>query len=130
MSTAAADYGAPVAMAALPVSQCQLWSFHLPLHRFVASSLRELARRPYAKDIGQIGGIHELIEKMKQQEDARKLFKIYSGLLEFPTVVLARNSQIRSDLWLRNGRGMFDMVRNYTRLNNGPYQNYVLTSFV
>ena len=100
MSSVAADHNAPIAMKALPVAQSQLWSFHLPLHRFVASCLREVARRPYQRENGQVGGIQELVVSLKEKEDARKLHRIYSGLLEYPIVVVSRNSQIRSDLWL------------------------------
>lgn len=110
MSTVAADCGAPMAMKTLPVAQSQVWSFHLPLHRFVAASLREVSRRPYQLNDGQPGGFDQLIQSLKQTEGARKLYRIYLGLLEYPTIILARNSQIRSQLWLRNGKLMFDQV--------------------
>lgn len=110
MSTVAADNGTPMAMKALSVAQSQVWSFHLPLHRFVASCLREVSRRPYQQDDGEPGGMDLLLSTLKKNEDARKLHRIYLGLLEFPTIILARNSQIKSELWLRNGRSMFDQV--------------------
>lgn len=114
MSSSAVRFGSYMAMKALPVSQTKSWSFHLPLHRFVATSLREIARRPYSKDDGTACGIDELICRMKDQQDPLELERIYSGLMEFPLIVLSRNSQIRSDLWLRNGRGMSDQVLNYS----------------
>jgi hypothetical protein len=110
MSTVSADNNAPMAIKALSVAQSQVWSFHLPLHRFVASCLREVSRRPYQQDDGQPGGIDVLLTSLKESEDARKLYRIYSGLLEYPIIILARNSQIRSELWLRNGKSMFDQV--------------------
>ena len=110
MSSAAVQHGTAVAMKALPISQCQSFSFHLPLHRFVASCLRELARHPYKDKNGNIQGIEKLFEYMKLNEEPKKLRRIYQGILEYPLLVLSRNSQIRSDLWLRNGKGMFDQV--------------------
>jgi hypothetical protein len=99
-------------MKALPISQCDLWSFHIPLHRFVAFCIREVARRRPCNDRnGQTQDVTNLLETMIQKEDSQKLFRIFSGLLEYPLMIIARNSQIRSDLWLRNGRGMFDQVR-------------------
>jgi len=114
MSSSAVKFGSYMAMKALPVSQTKSWSFHLPLHRFVATCLREIARRPYTKEDGTVSGIEELITRMKNQQDAPELERIYLGLMEFPLIVLSRNSQIRSDLWLRNGRGMSDQVLNYS----------------
>lgn len=114
MSSSAVRYGSHMAMRALSVAQTKSWSFHLPLHRFIATSLREIARRPYSKEDGTICGIEELIYRMKDQQDASELERIYSGLMEFPLIVLSRNSQIKSDLWLRNGRGMSDQVLNYS----------------
>lgn len=113
MSSVAFNFGTSTAMKALPISQCHLWSFHIPLHRFVAFCLREVARRPDKGKGGAMNGVPELLALMKQKENFKRLFRIYSGLLEYPLMIVARNSQIRSDLWLRNGRGMFDQVLNY-----------------
>jgi hypothetical protein len=38
--------GEELALQALPISHLAPWSFHLPLHRFVAACLREVCRRP------------------------------------------------------------------------------------
>ena len=40
MSTLAGKYGTDLASRTLPISQVRVWSFHLPLHRFLASCLR------------------------------------------------------------------------------------------
>lgn len=111
LSSVAVDHDAPVAMKSLPVAQSQRWSFHLPLHRFVAACLREVSRRSYRCEDGRMGSIEELIDNLKRHEEWGKLYRTYHGLLEYPIIVLARNAQIRSDLWLRNGRGMQDQVR-------------------
>lgn len=44
-STIASAHRSVLAMAAIPLPQIAVWSFHLPLHRFVASCIRELCRR-------------------------------------------------------------------------------------
>lgn len=116
MSTIAADNNVPTAMKALSVAQSQIWSFHLPLHRFVASCLREVSRRPYQRADEKPGGMDELLSSLRESEDARKLYRIYSGLIEYPAVILARNSQIRSELWLRNGKSMFDQVGTFNMI--------------
>jgi len=126
MSTVAVRHGTYLAMKSLPVAQGGSCSFHLPLHRFVAACLREVARRPYIKAGGEIGGIEELLIMMKQNHDEEekkdndyyddfeeKLHSLFQGLIEFPTIVLSRSSQIRSGLWKRNGPGMLDQVLNY-----------------
>mmetsp|Transcript_12443 Transcript_12443/g.23345 ORF Transcript_12443/g.23345 Transcript_12443/m.23345 type:complete len:2568 (-) Transcript_12443:2177-9880(-) len=107
------NHGTLTAMKALPISQCHLWSFHIPLHRFVAFCVREVARRPYSHKYEQNQDVAKLLTSMIQKEDSKRLFRIYSGLLEYPLMIIARNSEIRSDLWLRNGKGMFDQVLNY-----------------
>lgn len=113
MASVACKHGALTAMKALPTSQCHLWSFHIPLHRFIAFCIREVARRPYNDKHGGSEDMTKLIAMVMQKEDSKRLFRIYTGLLEYPLMIIARNSQIRSDLWLRNGKGMFDQVLNY-----------------
>ena len=112
MSSVAVDNNSHVAMKALSVAQSHLWSFHLPLHRFIASCVREVSRRPYETTDGEAAGIQKLLISLKENINAEKLFRIYSGLLEYPAIIISRNSQIRSCLWQRNGRGMLDQVCN------------------
>ncbi len=109
MSTLAAKYGTDLASRALPISQVCVWSFHLPLHRFLASCLREVARRP--NTIGS-GGIEDLLQTklMNWQFLNRKGNLLFRGLMEFPILVLSRSAQIRSGLWKRNGPSMQDQV--------------------
>jgi hypothetical protein len=56
MSTIAVKYDSSLAMEALPLPQSKCWSFHFPIHRFVAACLREMARR-MNNDSKAIGGI-------------------------------------------------------------------------
>lgn len=129
MASVACKHGALTAMKALPTSQCHLWSFHIPLHRFIAFCIREVARRPYNDKHGGSEDMTKLIAMVMQKEDSKRLFRIYTGLLEYPLMIIARNSQIRSDLWLRNGKGMFDQVSITTSLT--PFWIYirVISSF-
>eukprot|EP00957_Ditylum_brightwellii_P048932 3713076-Ditylum_brightwellii.AAC.1 len=84
--TTAARHGASRAMKALPIEQARPWSFHLPLHRFVAACLREVTRRPKGS-VG--GGMDELLERLTSMEgDGRwavgSVHEIFRGIMEFP----------------------------------------------
>ena len=92
--------GEALALKALPISHLAPWSFHLPLHRFVAACLREVCRRPVEQ------GMAKLLNELHHDE-------LFYGLLEFPLVVLSRAAQVRAGLWKRNGSLMFDQVLNY-----------------
>jgi hypothetical protein len=92
--------GDELALEALPISHLAPWSFHLPLHRFVAACLREVCRRPVEQ------GMAKLLSELHDTE-------FFHGLLEFPVVVLSRAAQVRAGLWKRNGSLMFDQVLNY-----------------
>jgi len=113
--TVTSRQGTALAFTALPVSQVRSWSFHLPLHRFVASCLREVFRRPN----GGPGGIDALIVLLggcgrHEKVDQKKRGDLFRGLLEFPLIVLSRAAQIRVGLWKRNGPNMVDQVLNYS----------------
>lgn len=117
-STVASAHGTPLAMTALPLSQLEPFSFHLPLHRFAAACAREVCRRPDDK-----GGLLTLIGKFRVNSNAsdkeierqrRKNDLLFRGMIEFPVVVLSRAAQIRAGIWKRNGPGMSDMVLNYS----------------
>ena len=90
-------------MQQMPVSQVTPFSFHVPLHRFVASALRELCLRTNDAEAGMAC----LMERLQHHKD------IFWGLMEFPVLVLSRVAQVRSDLWKRNGSGLNDQVLNY-----------------
>ena len=67
MSTIAVEHGTHLAMKAIPVAQSDSWSFHLPLHRFTAACLREVARRPSSlSGEGEVSmmGIEDLLRKL------------------------------------------------------------------
>ena len=104
-STIATNHGSPLCLKGLPVAQTTPWSFHLPLHRFVAACVREVCRRP-------INDMESLLQKTKEnsveQEEA-----LFESLMEFPLLVMARAAQVRSGLWKRNCSGMQDQVLNY-----------------
>ena len=118
-STVASAHGSALAMAALPVSQIQRWSFHLPLHRFIAACIREVSRRSNVVDTPSgpcVGGMSELLQMFAvpgdvMGKDARPKLRLnallFRGLMEFPTIVLSRAAQIRAGLWKRNGPGNF-----------------------
>lgn len=127
MSTVAVEHGTYLAMKAVPVAQGDSWSFHLPLHRFAAACLREVARRPTSAstsmdglEVDQVnveGGlcIENLIQKLMPNDDDgddgdEAVESLFQGLMEFPVIVLSRAAQIRSGLWRRNGPGMLDQV--------------------
>ena len=111
MSTIAVKYGSPLAMEALPLPQSKCWSFHFPLHRFVAACLREVARRMSndSKEIGGIG-VEKLLAKIYQTNEINMAIKLYCDLMEYPIIVLSRAAQVKAGLWRRNGNGMFDQV--------------------
>ena len=102
-STVAAKHGSVLAFRALPMSQKTPFSFHLPLHRFVAACLREVGLRPT--------GMSSLLAKLSAKlGDPHSMFL---GLMEFPLFVLSRAAQVRAGLWKRNGNGLSDQVLNY-----------------
>ena len=112
MSTIAYNSGSPLVMEALPLPQTKSWSFHLPLHRFVAACLREVARRDKtirSNGFGEIE-IEKLLTRITQSESVNGAMKLYTGLMEYPIIVFARAAQVRAGLWRRNGAGMFDQV--------------------
>ena len=83
-STVASSHGTNLAMAALPLSQIQSWSFHLPLHRFAAACIREVARRP------GYGGMDDLLRMFDALSDfsTRQNALLFRGLMEFTVIVL------------------------------------------
>jgi hypothetical protein len=110
MATVAAQRGTALAMRHLGVSQATPFSFHLPLHRFVASCLRELCIRRNDEE----AGVAALARVLKERLTDRDVESLFSGLMEFPTLVLSRSAQVRAGLWRRNGPGLNDQVLNYS----------------
>lgn len=106
MSTLAARFGASSAMVQFPIAQTTSFSFHLPLHRFVASALREICLRPNDAEFGMEALMNRLGEEGLPES-------FWLGLMEFPTLILTRVGQIRAELWKRNGTGLVDQVLNY-----------------
>ena len=86
-STIASNRGTALASRALPISQVRPWSFHLPLHRFVAACLREVALRPTDGN----GSIKSLIEMLGSlgAEGEKKKQMLFQGLVEFPLSALS-----------------------------------------
>lgn len=125
-STIATQHGSPLAMAALPVPQISVWSFHLPLHRFVAACIREVSRRHDNFDLrskNSGGGLATLLQMFDLPTNAtskdtttqlRLNALLFRGCMEFPAIVLSRAAQIRAGIWRRNGPGMSDQVLNYS----------------
>ncbi len=104
-STAAAKHGSVLAMTAIPMSQMTPFSFHLPLHRFVAACLREVGLRER--------GVQELQASLMKTLSSTDHDALFVGLMEFPLLVLTRAAQVRAGLWRRNGNGLNDQVLNY-----------------
>jgi len=115
-STVASTHGSALAMTALPLTQIAVWSFHLPLHRFVAACVREVSRR---HDISGSEGIQHLLSMfaLPSNDDASSQLRtnalLFRGLFEFPINVLSKAAQIRAGIWRRNGRSMEDQGINY-----------------
>ena len=108
-SSISASFGTVLDMTQLPVSQATPFSFHLPLHRFFASCIRELCLRRN-KNSGDIADLFKRLTSILTAEQHESLFE---GLMEFPVLVLSRAAQIRAGLWRRNGTGLNDQVLNY-----------------
>lgn len=88
----------PLAMAAIPLPQIAVWSFHLPLHRFVAACIRELVRRQDRPEDGgacsrKKGGLQELLQMFAEgNTDVSRLHQhalLFRGLMEFPVIVVS-----------------------------------------
>lgn len=108
-STIAANHGSALAMRQLPISQVSPFSFHLPLHRFVACCLRELCLRKNS----DCGGIADLLQRLRAELPVKQYDELFEGLMEFPVFVLSPAAQVRAGLWRRNGSGLNDQVLNY-----------------
>lgn len=104
-STVATAHGSALAMVALPLPQIAAWSFHLPLHRFVAACIREVSRRLY---ISHRDGISKLLEMFALPigNDASAQFRLnailFRGLMEFPAIVLSRQVLLLSIILVEN----------------------------
>ena len=109
-STVAACRGTAVAMRQLPVSQNTSFSFHLPLHRFVAGCLRELCLR----QDDESNGVSNLLKRLRAGLSETDYDQLFLGLMEFPLLTICRAAQVRAGLWRRNGAGLSDQVLNYS----------------
>ena len=109
-STVAAANGTSVAMCQMPVAQNTSFSFHLPLHRFVAGCLRELCLR---QEDGT-SGISNLLGRLSVGLNELDSNQLFLGLMEFPLLIISRAAQVRAGLWRRNGAGLSDQVLNYS----------------
>ena len=111
VATAHGGSSVPLAMAALPVPQIAVWSFHLPLHRFVAACIREVSRRHDDDDdvSGSVagaacsndGGMEKLLQMFalptdvtsSSGKDASSKLRLnallFRGLMEFPIIVVS-----------------------------------------
>jgi len=87
-STVASSHGTNLAMAALPFSQIQMWSFHLPLHRFAAACIQEVCRRPQDGGIADLLRMFEAPDDTNNQRALRQNALLFQGLMEFPVIIL------------------------------------------
>jgi Putative zinc finger in N-recognin (UBR box) len=105
-STIAAKHGCALAFEQLSIAQATPFSFHLPLHRFLAACLREVCLR-------EKNSLQDLLDMISTKLSATEQDILFRGLMEFPILVLTRASQVRAGLWRRNGPGLNDQVLNY-----------------
>ena len=113
-STVATNHGCSTAIAPKwLVTQSTPFSLHLPLHRFLASCLRELSLRPN----GTRKGVDELLRRLRSAGANGELSSsslLFHGLTEVPSFVASRAAQVRAGLWRRNGPGLQEQVLKYT----------------
>jgi hypothetical protein len=109
LSGTAAAYGSLLAMRHMCVAQSSPISFHLPLHRFAATCIRELCLR---RDT-ETRGMADLFRRLSHALPENELTDLFMRLMEFPLLVLTRAAQVRAGLWRRNGPGLNDQVLNY-----------------
>lgn len=100
--------GSTLAMRHMCVAQSSPISFHLPLHRFAATCVRELCLR--RDGVGSLVDLFQRIDSHLSRDESADLFM---RLMEFPLLVLTRAAQVRAGLWRRNGPGLNDQVLNY-----------------
>jgi hypothetical protein len=79
------------------------FSFHIYLHRFFSSSINELLK--YSHHMPTLEYCHDLINK--------DIFQL-SLLIDLPLLNLATTSQIKRNMWVRNGQEMDEQLLNYT----------------
>lgn len=89
-------YGAP-----------QKLSFHLFLHRFLASILREATKHPRHS-----GAVQAVLDRLRS--DVRQ----FMLTLDFPLLDIVWAAQIKSGMWRKNGQVMNDQLLNY---NEPPF---------
>ena len=93
-------------------------SFHIFLHRFLATSVREACRHPHLSDIlielqqylhvTYVGLGGDVGNEVKQPGD--QLIQ----LVDYPLQIIAWECQVRAGMWRRNGHAMIDQIMNYS----------------
>jgi hypothetical protein len=90
-------------------------SFHLFLHRFLATSIREACRHPHISDT-----LMELQQYLfvtygegSGSGSGREGSQL-TQLVDYPLLTIAWECQIRADMWRRNGHMMLDQIMNYS----------------
>ena len=101
-------YGGRLAMPHMCVAQSSPISFHLPLHRFAATCVRELCLRRDG-----VNSMLDLFRRVEMSLTPSEYNDLFMRLMEFPLLVLTRAAQVRAGLWRRNGPGLNDQVLNY-----------------
>eukprot|EP00977_Amphora_coffeiformis_P002502 scaffold469_cov160-Amphora_coffeaeformis.AAC.7 len=100
--------GSRLAMRHMCVAQSSPISFHLPLHRFAATCVRELCLRRDGA-----ASLVDLFQRIAASLPPLECNDLFMRLMEFPLLVLTRAAQVRAGLWRRNGPGLNDQVLNY-----------------
>lgn len=83
------------------------FSFHIYLHRFFSTCINELLKHRH--HMPTLEYVHDMINK-----DSFQL----SLLIDLPLINLVMTSQIKHNMWVRNGQEMDEQVLNYTE---APY---------
>jgi ATP-dependent Clp protease adapter protein ClpS len=93
-------------------------SFHLFLHRFLATSIREACRHPHLSDT--IADLQQYlsvtytdftcVDDVDHHQNECQL----TQLIDYPLQTIVWECQIRADMWRRNGHSMLDQILNYS----------------
>jgi len=101
-------------------------SFHLFLHRFLATAVREACRHPHHADTllelqqylsvvyDQSGGSDNVGEEDDDDDGGESEENQLTLLVDYPLQTIVWECQIRAGMWRRNGHSMLDQILNYS----------------
>ena len=83
------------------------FSFHLPLHRFLSTTISEALKYPH-----HIGTVSRILESLDGS------LNYSNNIILFPLQTIIFSAQIKLGMWRRNGSVMHDQLMNY---NDSPF---------